>query len=128
MGTQRLFQVSRLVILVLLGGLATSTIGITVAKTMDYYSARVQSREFAPRVAGALREGKLDEAIKIADRYKKSHLAKVVAAGLQELQTHHSSGGFSSEGIDACKRALDRAEVIVNTNWPTDYQIFQRRR
>ena len=48
---------------------------------MAFNAARKQSRAFAPAVAGALREGKLDEAIKIADRYKKSHLAKVVVAG-----------------------------------------------
>jgi hypothetical protein len=47
---------------------------------MAYSAARKQSRQFAPAVAGALREGKLDEAVKIADRYKKSHLAKVVVA------------------------------------------------
>ena len=35
---------------------------------------------FAPAVAGALREGKIDEAIKIAERNKKSHLAKVVTS------------------------------------------------
>ena len=40
--------------------------------------------QFATAVAGALREGKLDEAIKIADRYSKSHLAKVVVAGVQD--------------------------------------------
>ena len=45
-------------------------------------------------MAGALREGKLDEAIKIADRYKKSHLAKVVVAGLQEFRAHQDSAKF----------------------------------
>jgi len=63
-------------------------------------------------VAGALREGKLDEAIKIADRYKKSHLAKVVVAGLQEFQAHNQ-GDISGETIEASRRALERAEAIV---------------
>ena len=45
-------------------------------------------------MAGALREGKLDEAIKIADRYSKSHLAKVVVAGLQEFRAHQLSSEF----------------------------------
>jgi biopolymer transport protein ExbB len=48
-------------------------------------------------VAGALREGKLDEAVKIADRYKKSHLAKVVVAGLQEFQAHQISNEIPGE-------------------------------
>ena len=39
--------------------------------------------------------------IKIADRYKKSHLAKVVVAGLQEFQAHQSSTEISGEEIEA---------------------------
>jgi len=77
-------------------------------------AARKQSRSFAPAVAGALREGKLDEAIKIADRFKKSHLAKVVVAGLQEFQAHQGSSEISGEEIDASRRALERAEAIVH--------------
>ena len=45
----------------------------------SFSAARKQSREFAPKVAGALKEGRLDEAIKVADRSKKSHLAEAVS-------------------------------------------------
>ena len=69
---------------------------------------------FAPSVAGALREGKIDEAIHIAERHKKSHLAKVVTAGLQEFQAHQDSPEISGEEIEASKRALQRAEAIVH--------------
>ena len=90
------------------------SIGVMIDRLMAFNGARKQSRAFAPAVAGALREGKLDEAIKIADRYKKSHLAKVVVAGLQEFQAHQSSTEISGEEIDASKRALERAEAIVH--------------
>jgi len=66
-------------------------------------------------VAGALREGKLDEAIKIADRYKKSHLAKVVVAGLQEFRAHELSSEIPGEIIEASSRALERAQAIVRS-------------
>src|SRR4051812_34297805 len=90
------------------------SIGVMIDRLIAYNAARKQSRAFAPAVAGALREGKLDEAIKIADRYKKSHLAKVVVAGLQEFQAHQSSAEISGEEIEASKRALERAEAIVH--------------
>ena len=90
------------------------SIGVMIDRMMSYSAARKQSRQFAPAVAGALREGKLDEAIKIADRYKKSHLAKVVVAGLQEFQAHQMSAEISGEEIEASKRALERAEAIVH--------------
>ena len=90
------------------------SIGVMIDRFMAYSAARKQSRQFAPAVAGALREGKLDEAIKIADRYKKSHLAKVVVAGLQEFQAHQVSTEIPGEIVDASKRALERSEAIVH--------------
>src|SRR4051795_294571 len=90
------------------------SIGVMIDRLIAYNAARKQSRAFAPAVAGALREGKLDEAIKIADRYKKSHLAKVVVAGLQEFRAHQDSNEIPGEEIEASKRALDRSEAIVH--------------
>src|SRR5512135_1644549 len=54
------------------------SIGVMIDRAMAYSAARKQSRAFAPAVAGALREGKIEEAIRVAERNKKSHLAKVV--------------------------------------------------
>jgi len=90
------------------------SIGVMIDRVMAYSAAKKQSRAFAPAVAGALREGKLDEAIKIADRFKKSHLAKVVVAGLQEFQAHQNSSEISGEEIAASQRALERSEAIVH--------------
>jgi biopolymer transport protein ExbB len=90
------------------------SIGVMIDRAIAYAGARGQSRQFAPAVAGALREGKLDEAIKIADRYPKSHLAKVVVAGLQEFKAHQMNADISGEVIDASHRALERAEAIVH--------------
>src|SRR5580698_3345513 len=90
------------------------SIGVMIDRVIAFNGARNQSRQFAPAVAGALREGKLDEAIKIADRYSKSHLAKVVVAGLQEFRAHQLSSDISGEEIDASRRALERAEAIVH--------------
>ncbi len=90
------------------------SIGVMIDRVLAFNAARKQSRAFAPAVAGALREGKLDEAIKIADRFKKSHLAKVVVAGLQEFSAHQNSAEISGEEIEASKRALERSEAIVH--------------
>lgn len=88
--------------------------GVMFDRLIAFNGARKQSRQLVPAVAGALREGKLDEAVKIADRYPKSHLAKVMVAGLQEFQAHQKSSDISGEEIDASKRALERAEAIVH--------------
>src|SRR3984957_8891725 len=101
-------------VVILLFFMSAWSIGVMIDRAIAYNGARKQSRQFAPAVAGALREGKLDEAIKIADRYSKSHLAKVVVAGLQEFRAHQLSSDISGEEIDASRRALERAEAIVH--------------
>jgi len=101
-------------VVILLFLMSAWSIGVMIDRWIAYSAARKQSRQFAPAVAGALREGKLDEAIKIADRYNKSHLAKVVVAGLQEFRAHQVSSEISGSDIDASRRALERAEAIVH--------------
>src|SRR6201984_1657054 len=91
------------------------SIGVMIDRWMAYNAARTQSRAFAPAVAGALRDGRIDEAIKVAERNKKSHLAKVVTAGLMEFKAHQDSPGeIPGETIEASKRALERTEAIVH--------------
>ncbi len=102
------------IVVILLFLMSAWSIGVMIDRALAYNGARKQSRQFAPAVAGALREGKLDEAVKIADRYKKSHLAKVVVAGLQEFRAHQLSSEIPGEEIEASRRALERAEAIVH--------------
>jgi biopolymer transport protein ExbB/biopolymer transport protein TolQ len=90
------------------------SIGVMIDRALAYYAARKQSRAFAPAIAGALRSGKLDEAIKLSDRYKKSHLAKVVTAGLGEFKAHDAGSDIPGRTIDASKRALERAQAITH--------------
>src|SRR6266436_3057396 len=102
------------VVVIILFIMSAWSIGVMIDRWIAFSAARKQSRQFAPAVAGALREGKLDEAIKVADVYNKSHLAKVVVAGLQEFRAHQLSPDISGEEIEASKRALERAEAIVH--------------
>lgn len=89
------------------------SLAVIIDRYLYFAAARKQSRDFAPRVAGALRENKLDEAIKVADRNKKSHLAEVVTAGLQEFR-NYGGGAVTVEQVESSKRALERSEAIVH--------------
>ena len=90
------------------------SLAVIIDRALYFSAARKQSREFAPRVAGALKEGRLDEAIKVADRSKKSHLAEVVTAGLTEFRSFGSGGAITDEQVESSKRALERSEAIVH--------------
>jgi biopolymer transport protein ExbB len=101
-------------VVILLFGMSAWSIGVMIDRWIAYRGARKQSRIFAPAVAGALKDGKVDEAIAIAEQNKRSHLAKVVTAGLQEFQAHQASTEISGETIEASTRALERAAAIVH--------------
>ncbi len=101
-------------VVVILLVMSAWSIGVMIDRGIAFSAARKQSRMFAPQVAGALREGRIDEAIRVAERNKKSHLAKVVTAGLQEFRAHQESSDIPGEEIEASKRALERAEAIVH--------------
>ncbi len=91
------------------------SLAVIIDRAIYFSAARSQSREFAPKVAGALKNGNLDEAIKVADRTKKSHLAEVVTSGLQEFRSFGGSSAISEAQIESSKRALERSEAIVHS-------------
>src|SRR6266849_4350444 len=105
-------QMARIVVAILFIMSAWS-VGIMIDRAIMYSAARKQSRMFVQQVAGALREGKLDEAIVIAERNKKSHIAKVVATGLSEFQSA-STQVQDQELVEAAKRGLERSVAIVH--------------
>ena len=93
--------------------LSAWSLGVMIDRALMYSAARKQSRVFVQQVAGALREGKLDEAISIAERNKKSHIAKVVATGLSEFQSA-SQQVSDADVVEAAKRGLERSVAIVH--------------
>ena len=101
-------------VVAILAVMSAWSIGVMIDRFLAFGQARKQSREFAPSVAGCLREGKIEEAISVAEQNKRSHLAKVVEAGLQEFRAHGVSQELAGEQIESSRRACERAEAIVN--------------
>jgi biopolymer transport protein ExbB len=75
--------------------LSIYSFGVMIDRALMYSAARKQSR------------------IAIAERNKKSHIAKVVATGLSEFQSA-SQQVSDSDVIDAAKRGLERSVAIVH--------------
>ncbi len=100
-------------VVIILFVMSAWSVGVMIDRVLMYNAARKQSRVFVQQVAGALREGKLDEAISIAERNKKSHIAKVVATGLADFQSA-SAQVSDSDVTEAAKRGLERAVAIVH--------------
>ena len=106
-----------LTVIVILLIMSMYSIAIMVERFLTYSAAKKQSREFAPRVAQALKNDRIEEAINISDKHKKSHLAMVVNAGLQEFRAHDGSSDISGDEVEASKRALQRAIAIKSAEF-----------
>ncbi len=80
-----------LTVIIILLIMSMYSIAIMVERFLTYSAAKKQSREFAPRVAQALKNDRIEEAINISAKHTRSHLAMVVNSGLQEFRAHSSA-------------------------------------
>ena len=87
-------------------------IAVGIERWLTYNKAKQQSRQYAPKVAQALKNSNIDEAISISDRHKDSHLAMVVSSGLKEFSAHQGAGEITADEMEASKRALERAIAV----------------
>src|SRR3989337_2855091 len=91
--------------------------GVAIERMYTFAQARKQSKLYAPQVAKHLKDGRLKDAIAISSskKYRYSHLAKVVLAGMQEYQFQQEAGGNLSREclVDTVRRAIQRATALT---------------
>jgi len=96
------------------------SMGVFFERLFTYTQASKQSKTFAPQVAKHLKDGRLKDAIAVAQskNYKYSHLGKVVLAGLQEYQFQKDSGVTLERDdlVDAVRRAIQRASALTSAD------------
>ena len=89
------------------------SIAVMFEKFLTYRAAVKQSVEFLPKITQHLKKGDLPGAIDVSRKYPKSHLAKVMNAGLQEF-LNEKDGGATTDVVEAVKRAIERSTVLTN--------------
>jgi len=84
-----------------------------IERAIVFNKAKKQSRDLLKLISGLWREGKVEESIKLSSdkRFKNSHLAKVLVAGLNELQFQQDSRSAQPEVVESAKRAIERATI-----------------
>jgi biopolymer transport protein ExbB/biopolymer transport protein TolQ len=90
---------------------------VAIERWIYFSKAKKQSLAFAKLVTTYLKQDKLQEAIEASKKFKNSHLARVVAAGLYEFQHDLQSGTADVVGhdpIEAAERAIER-EALMTT-------------
>lgn len=89
------------------------SVAIGVERSLVFSKAKKQSRVLLKLISSLWQEGKVEDSIKLASdkRFKNSHLAKVLVAGLNELQFQQDSKAAPQERLDSAKRAIERATI-----------------
>ena len=95
------------------------SMSLMLERWLTFNAARNQSRRFAPQVANALRDRRIEQAIAISEQHKRSHLAIIVNAGLQEYLTQQAEGEAPPAIADAIRDAVERAKALkTGRAWP----------
>ena len=102
------------VVIVILTGLSIYSIAVMIDKFRSYRAARAESLLFLPLFVKNLRDGNFQGALDAARKYKKSHIAKVVSAGLIEYDNDKVELKDSHDLVGAVGRALDRAVSLTS--------------
>ena len=91
------------------------SLSVMIERWLTYQKAKGQSRGYSVRIAKELKAGNIEAAIKVSkDKdVKNSHLAKVLLAGLQEIQFQTEEGTANKDvTMEAAHRAIQRATAI----------------
>src|ERR671925_676017 len=89
---------------------------IMVSKWWNLRKAQKETIKFAPEFSQFLEEDNLTEAIRLAESYKKSHVALVLGGALQEVKPLIQDGSVTVADINSAERAIERNMLLELTN------------
>jgi len=88
---------------------------VTISKWMYLRKSQQETRKFAPEFSRFLQEEQLDGAIKLAEKQKKSHVARVVGEALSEVKPLlRDRATITAADINSVERAVEREILIVS--------------
>ena len=88
------------------------SLGIFIERFMLYRAAKRQSIDYLPIATKALREGNYQAAVDAAKRFNKSHLAKVLSAGLQQF-LFEKEDQPAHDAVESVRLAVERAAALT---------------
>ena len=101
------------VVIVILTGLSIYSIAVMIDKFRSYKAARDESLLFLPLFVTNLKSSNFQGALDAARKYKKSHIARVVSAGLIEYDADKADFRDSHDLVGAVGRALERSVSLT---------------
>src|SRR6267142_2597508 len=103
-------------IVVALAIMSIYSMTIMVQKWWSLRKAQKETIKFAPEFSQFLEEDNLTEAIRLAESYKKSHVALVLGGALGEVKPLIADGSVTVSDINSAERAVERNMLLEVTN------------
>ncbi len=100
-------------IVIVLAIMSIFSLTIALQKWWRLRKAQSETRKFAPEFSQFLEEDNLNEAIKLAEGYKKSHVARVLGGALGEVKPLLQDGSVTVADINSAERAVERNMLII---------------
>ena len=95
--------------------MSVTSLSIMVQKWWRLKKAQGETRKFAPEFSQFLEEDNLNEAIKLAEGYKRSHVARVLGGALGEVRPLLQDGSVTVADINSAERAVERNMMIITS-------------
>ena len=86
---------------------------VMIQKWWGLKQAHAETLKFAPEFSQFLEEDNLAEAIRLAEGYKKSHVAKVLGGALGEIRPLIQDGSVTVADINSAERAVEREMLMT---------------
>jgi biopolymer transport protein ExbB/biopolymer transport protein TolQ len=93
--------------------LSVYSLSVILDKYRRFRAAASQSTEFLPQLGQCLKDNKLKEAVATARRHDRSHVARVISAGMTELLESRAAVGDPVLRIEMVSRALERSTALT---------------
>src|SRR3954467_3188368 len=103
-------------IVIVMAIMSIYSLTIMVSKWWGLRQAQIETRKFAPEFSQFLEEDNLTEAIRLAESYKKSHVALVLGGALAEVKPLIADGSVTVADINSAERAVERNMLLEVTN------------
>jgi biopolymer transport protein ExbB len=100
-------------IVVVMAIMSIWSLTIMITKAFRLSAAGAETRKFAPEFSQFLEEDNLTEAIKLAEGYKKSHVARVLGSALGEVRPLIQDGSVTVSDINTAERAVEREMLMT---------------
>src|SRR4026209_65556 len=100
-------------IVIVMALMSIYSLTIMVSTWWNLRTAQAETRKFAPEFSQFLEEDNLTEAIKLAESYKKSHVARVLGNALSEIKPLIADGSVTVADINSAERAIEREMLMT---------------